>query len=62
MNARYYQRLGQTLLIPVLALIAALVLGTAIMLLFGDDPIKAYQGLFSGAFGSAAAGQPPFAK
>jgi len=31
----------------------ALVLGAIIMVIFGDDPIKAYQGLFSGAFGSA---------
>ena len=53
MNARLFQRLGQALLIPALALLAALVLGALIMLIFGDDPIKAYQGLFSGAFGSA---------
>jgi len=53
MNARFLSRLGQALVIPVLALVAALILGAAIMLLFGDDPRKAYQGLFAGAFGNA---------
>lgn len=53
MNARFLQRLGQALLIPTLALATALLLGALVMLLFGDDPVKAYQGLFSGAFGSA---------
>ena len=42
----------RVLLIPVLALVASLALGAFIMLLFGDDPILAYQGLFQGAFGS----------
>jgi len=53
MNARFFQRSAQALLIPTLALVAALILGAIIMVLFGDDPLKAYQGLFSGAFGSA---------
>ncbi|MEZ4869848.1 MAG: ABC transporter permease [Caldilineaceae bacterium] len=53
MNPRIVRRLGQALLLPFLALLTALILGAVIMLLFGDDPIKAYQGLFSGAFGSA---------
>jgi simple sugar transport system permease protein len=53
MNAILLRRLGQALLIPALALLAALALGAVIMLLSGDDPVKAYQGLFAGAFGSA---------
>lgn len=53
MNLRFFQRLGQALIIPALALVAALALGAVVMLLFGDDPVKAYQGLFAGAFGSA---------
>ena len=47
------RRIFQALLIPALAVFTALVLGAIIMLIFGDNPIQAYQGLFSGAFGSA---------
>ena len=47
------RRLFQALLIPALAVVTALVLGAIIMLLFGDDPFKAYSGLYQGAFGSA---------
>ena len=43
------------LAIPVLALLLALALGAVLMLLFGDDPVKAYSGLFKGAFGSGRA-------
>src|SRR5215208_1582778 len=50
---RGLNRLGRTLLIPALALVAALILGALIMLAFGDNPIEAYWGLFTGAFGSA---------
>jgi simple sugar transport system permease protein len=46
-------RIGRALLVPALALLTALVIGAVIMLLFGDDPIAAYRGLISGAFGSA---------
>lgn len=53
MNVRFLQGLGRTLLIPTLALLAALILGAMIMLLSGDNPLEAYQGLFTGAFGSA---------
>jgi ABC-type uncharacterized transport system permease subunit len=52
MNANMLRQAGRALLIPVLALAAALALGAVIMMIFGDDPIKAYQGLFTGAFGS----------
>lgn len=53
MNLRGLRLLGRALLIPVLALVTALLLGALIMFLFGDNPWQAYQGLFNGAFGSA---------
>ena len=46
----------RVLLSPVLALVTSLALGALVMLLFGDDPILAYQGLFQGAFGSGKQG------
>lgn len=46
---------GRALLIPVLAIITALLFGAVIMWLFGDDPLAAYQGLFKGAFGDIGA-------
>lgn len=44
-----------TLLIPLLALIVALLVGAVVMLIFGDDPLSAYRGLMLGAFGGAKA-------
>ena len=41
----------RALLIPLLALLAALAAGAVVMLLSGDDPLAAYSGLFQGAFG-----------
>lgn len=49
------RRLLRPLLIPTLALLTALAVGAIIMLLFGDSPLKAYKGLFEGAFGDARA-------
>ncbi len=49
------RRLIRPLLIPALALLTALAVGAIIMLLFGDPPLKAYKGLFDGAFGDAKA-------
>jgi simple sugar transport system permease protein len=43
------------LLVPVLALLTALLLGALVMLLSGDNPLVAYQGLLEGAFGSGRA-------
>jgi simple sugar transport system permease protein len=37
-----------------LAVFTALVVGAVIMLIFGDNPLQAYAGLFNGAFGSAS--------
>lgn len=45
----------RALLIPTLALVTALLCGAGVMLLFGDEPLLAYEGLFQGAFGSGRA-------
>lgn len=45
------RRLARALLIPVLAVITALIIGAIIMFIFGDDPVAAYRGLIRGAFG-----------
>lgn len=45
----------RSLLIPALALVLALLVGAVVMLIFGDNPLQAYKGLFEGAFGSARA-------
>jgi ABC-type uncharacterized transport system permease subunit len=56
MNASSLRRIGQMLLIPILAVFTALVVGAVVMWIFGDDPIAAYQWLVpNGAFGSARA-------
>ena len=44
-------RILRALLIPSLALLAALLAGAVVMILSGDDPMAAYSGLFKGAFG-----------
>jgi general nucleoside transport system permease protein len=48
-------RLFRGLLIPILALLTALVAGALVMYLSGDDWQSAYSGLFQGAFGSGRA-------
>jgi simple sugar transport system permease protein len=50
MTALSLKRIANALLIPVLAVVTALLIGAIIMLIFGDEPIKAYQGLLTGAF------------
>jgi simple sugar transport system permease protein len=55
MNANSLRQIGRALLLPALALLLALLLGAIIMLLSGDNPLQAYQGLFAGAFGSQRA-------
>jgi simple sugar transport system permease protein len=49
------RRLLRPLLIPALALLTALAVGAVIMWLSGDSPLKAYKGLFEGAFGDPKA-------
>ncbi len=53
MQAISPRRVFQALLIPALAVFTALVVGAVLMLLFGDNPLEAYTGLFQGAFGAA---------
>jgi simple sugar transport system permease protein len=53
MNSSFFSRVGRAILYPALALVVALLLGALLMLLFGDNPVQAYKGLFQGAFGSA---------
>jgi simple sugar transport system permease protein len=48
-------RVFRAILVPFLAVVSAIVLGALIMLAYGDDPLRAYQGLWEGAFGSARA-------
>ena len=48
-----FRRIFRGLLIPVLALLTALVAGALVMYLSGDNAQAAYIGLFKGAFGSA---------
>lgn len=50
MTVHALQRIARTLLIPVLAVVTALLVGALIMFIFGDDPVKAYTGLMRGAF------------
>jgi simple sugar transport system permease protein len=47
--------LVQNILIPILAVITAVLAGSLFMLLNGFDPLSAYGGLFQGAFGSPTA-------
>jgi general nucleoside transport system permease protein len=53
MNGALLRQTGRSLIIPALALATALIVGALIMLLFGDNPLEAYSGLFAGAFGNA---------
>mgnify|MGYP001184569001 FL=1 len=55
MNVSSLRRIGQMLLIPILAVFSALIVGALVMWIFGDDPLAAYRGLLDGAFGSARA-------
>ena len=41
-----------TLLVPVLAIVAALVVGAGAILIIGDNPIEAYWALLRGMYGS----------
>ncbi|MCY3707903.1 MAG: hypothetical protein OXG26_03335 [Caldilineaceae bacterium] len=52
----------RALLIPSLALLAALLAGAVVMILSGDDPMAAYSGLFKGAFGDGKGWARTFAK
>ena len=45
-----WKRVGRALIVPALALITALLIGAVVMVIFGDNPLQAYAGLFAGAF------------
>jgi simple sugar transport system permease protein len=49
------RRVAGALTTSLIALVLAFAIGAGVMLLFGDDPVAAYRGLFDGAFGSERA-------
>ena len=49
------KQLFNPLLVPVLAIVTAVIVGGLIIYSVGGDPIKAYMGLIQGAFGSSKA-------
>lgn len=55
MSLSSLRRIGYMVLILILAVFSALLLGAIVMWMFGDDPLAAYRGLWTGAFGSARA-------
>lgn len=55
MRMSEFSRIFRAILIPLLALFAALLTGAVVMLLSGEDPLAAYSGLFQGAFGDGKA-------
>lgn len=46
---------ARALVVPLLAILVALVVGAGVIMLAGADPLKAYAGLWEGAFGSPRA-------
>jgi simple sugar transport system permease protein len=53
--AKFLKSAGSTMLIPILAVVTALIIGGAVIASVGGNPFQAYLGLFQGAFGSAKA-------
>ena len=49
------KRAGNTMLVPLLAVVTAMIIGALVIWAAGGDPFAAYRGLFKGAFGSAKA-------
>lgn len=47
--------LAQELLVPVLAVVTGLILGAIVILLSGENPLRAYGALFAGSFGTPGA-------
>src|SRR5512135_2352776 len=54
-STRNFRRWLDPLIVPILAILTAVILGGIIIKSVGGDPIAAYQGLVEGAFGSAKA-------
>jgi len=46
---------GNTMLVPVLAVLTAMLIGAVVIFMAGGNPLYAYLGLFQGAFGSTKA-------
>jgi general nucleoside transport system permease protein len=53
--ARLLKQLSGSLLVPILAILTAVILGGLIIAIVGGDPFAAYRGLIQGAFGSTKA-------
>src|SRR5919202_7038078 len=49
------KELARALVVPTLAILTAIVIGGVVMAIVGTDPVRAYQGLILGAFGSPRA-------
>ena len=49
------KKVSDTVLVPFLAVVTAMLVGALVIWSAGGDPLAAYQGLFEGAFGSARA-------
>ena len=55
LDRKKLQETGLTLLITVIALLAALLVGALVIWAFGSNPIEAYGALWQGAFGTGVA-------
>jgi len=53
--SRRLSLVARPVVVPLLAIVSALLVGALIMLISGDRPLRAYWGLFQGAFGSLGA-------
>ncbi|MFZ5909083.1 MAG: ABC transporter permease [Chloroflexota bacterium] len=52
---KFMKTASSTMLVPVLAVLTAMLIGAVVILMAGGNPLYAYLGLFQGAFGSAKA-------
>jgi ABC-type uncharacterized transport system permease subunit len=52
---KFLKTAGSTMLVPILAVVTALIIGGIVIASVGGNPFQAYLGLFQGAFGSAKA-------
>lgn len=52
---KYLKSAGSAMLVPILAVLTALIVGGIVIAVVGGNPFYAYLGLFQGAFGSAKA-------
>jgi simple sugar transport system permease protein len=52
---KFLKSAGSTMLVPILAVLTAMLIGALVILMAGGNPLYAYLGLFQGAFGSAKA-------